>query len=86
MKSLQSVIPLMSINPKQFTALSERMNSKARAQYEDTFSVANWNAVNAYDAEERAHTVKLWRLSGALLCHSSKRLKEALIESGVKTK
>lgn len=72
-----------------------KMNSKARAQYQDTFSVVNWKALNT--AQKKQHTLSN---CGGCQVHyyaihnlfpsgetfkSRKLLKEALIESGVKT-
>lgn len=71
------------------------MNSKARAQYQDTFSVANWKALNL--TQKKQHTLSN---CGGCQVHyyaihylfpsgetfkAQKLLKEALIESGVKT-
>ena len=71
------------------------MNSKARAQYQDTFSVANWKALNT--AQKKQHTLSN---CGGCQVHyyathnlfpseetfkSQKLLKEAVIESGMKT-
>ena len=72
-----------------------KMNSKARAQYQDTFSMVNWKALNT--AQKKQHTVSN---CGGCQVHyyaihnffpsgetfkTRKLLKEALIESGVKT-
>ena len=72
-----------------------KMNSKARAQYQDTFSMVNWKALNT--VQKKQHT-----LSNCVGCpghyyaihnifprretfKTRKLLKEVLIESGVKT-
>ena len=72
-----------------------KMNSKARAQYQDTFSMVNWKALNT--AQKKQHTLSN---CGGCQVHyygihnffpsgetfkTQKLLKEALIESGVKT-
>lgn len=72
-----------------------KMNSKARAQYQDTFSMVNWKALNT--AQKKQHTLSN---CGGCQVHyyaihnffpsgetfkTRKLLKEALIESGVKT-
>jgi len=72
-----------------------KMTSKARAQYQDTFSVANWKAHNL--TQKKQHTLSN---CGGCQVHyyaihylfptgetfkAQKLLKEALIESGVKT-
>ena len=71
------------------------MNSKARAQYQDTFSVVNWKALNT--AQKKQHTLSN---CGGCQVHyyathnlfpsgetfkSQKLLKGAIIESGMKT-
>ena len=72
-----------------------KMNSKARAQYQDTFSMVNWKALNT--AQKKQHTLSN---CGGCQVHyyaihnlfpsgetfkTRKLLKEALIESGVRT-
>ena len=72
-----------------------KMNSKARAQYQDTFSMLNWKALNT--VQKKQHTLSN---CGGCQGHyyaihnifprretfkTRKLLKEVLIESGVKT-
>ena len=95
------LLPLSWFSPENILALTtiyssfRKMNSKARAQYQDTFSMVNWKALNR--AQKKQHTLSN---CGGCQVHyyaihnffpsgeafkTRKLLKEALIESGVKT-
>ena len=80
---------------KAIYSFFRKINSKARAQYRDMFSVVNWKALNT--AQKKQHTLSN---CGGCQVHyyaihnlfpsgetfkSHKLLKEAIIESGIKT-